>query len=275
MCDLQKEKDSISPVQYKREGKGRRQCRTQTGTNTSFGTCINNLTLSLSLHFLSLPPPLLHIPPQLADDELDCSDRELDMDEDLQWADEASLPRPASGSASGVDMAQRAYRSGRDTPASVESIPLEWDHDYDLSRGLESAGGRGLGSERGQGEEREDEYVRTAAVLTGQWREGGRALGGVMWMEGWINKWCHTRWSQKHIYHTCMCHNVTVLQSQWVCPEEYSGVMFRLLNTSGVPMFDCEAFISFFPDIVIPESPEAYIKLTENTLRSSSGRQPA
>ncbi|XP_062323195.1 nesprin-1-like isoform X2 [Osmerus eperlanus] len=126
----------------------------------------------------------------LADDELDCSDRELDMDEDLQWVDSASLPRPSSRSASGADVAQRAYPSGRDTPASVDSIPLEWDHDYDLSRGLESAGGRGLGSERGRGEEQEDEYVRTAAVLT---------------------------------------------------------------------------------DIVIPESPEAYIKLTENTLRSSSG----
>lgn len=30
--------------------------------------------------------------------------------------------------------------------------------------------------------------------------------------------------------------------------------------------------MSFFPDVVIPESPEAYIKLTENTLKSSSGR---
>lgn len=31
--------------------------------------------------------------------------------------------------------------------------------------------------------------------------------------------------------------------------------------------------MSFFPDVVIPESPEAYIKLTENTLKSSSGRK--
>lgn len=28
-----------------------------------------------------------------------------------------------------------------------------------------------------------------------------------------------------------------------------------------------------FPDVVIPESPEAYIKLTEKTLKSSSGRK--
>jgi len=29
--------------------------------------------------------------------------------------------------------------------------------------------------------------------------------------------------------------------------------------------------VSLFPDVVIPESPEAYIKLTENTLKTSSG----
>lgn len=32
--------------------------------------------------------------------------------------------------------------------------------------------------------------------------------------------------------------------------------------------------ISLFTDVVIPESPEAYIKLTESTLRSSSGTHP-
>ncbi|XP_027140369.1 nesprin-1 isoform X4 [Larimichthys crocea] len=130
----------------------------------------------------------------LADDELDGSDRELDMEEggdlsELQWGD-SSLPRPSSRPASGTTALIRADRSGRDTPASVDSIPLEWDHDYDLSRGLESPGGRGQG-ERSHGEEEEDEYLRTAA---------------------------------------------TVLS-----------------------------------DVVIPESPEAYIKLTENTLKSSSG----
>ncbi|XP_028460256.1 nesprin-1 isoform X2 [Perca flavescens] len=130
----------------------------------------------------------------LADDDLDCSDRELDMEEggelsELQWGD-SSLPRTSSRQASGTTTLIRADRSGRDTPASVDSIPLEWDHDYDLSRGLDSPGGRGHG-ERSRGQEEEDEYLRTA---------------------------------------------VTVLS-----------------------------------DVVIPESPEAYITLTENTLKSSSG----
>ncbi|XP_031656062.1 nesprin-1 isoform X1 [Oncorhynchus kisutch] len=131
----------------------------------------------------------------LADDELDCSDRDLDMDEsadlsDLQWGD-SSLPCPSSLPTSGSVLPPQADRSGRDTPASMDSIPLEWDHDYDLSRGLESAGGRGLGSERGRGQEQEEEYLRSAAAV--------------------------------------------------------------------------------LSDVVIPESPEAYIKLTESTLRSSSG----
>ena len=118
---------------------------------------------------------------QLTDDEHDVSFSELDEPGDLSvlpWSERLgdSLASPAASSSRSVSLAQplRAERSGRDTPASVDSIPLEWDHDYDLSRGLESAGGRGLGLERGRGEEPEDEYVRTAAVLTGQWREGGR-----------------------------------------------------------------------------------------------------
>ncbi|XP_027896443.1 nesprin-1 isoform X8 [Xiphophorus couchianus] len=130
----------------------------------------------------------------LADDELDGSDRELDVEEsgdlsDLQWG-ESPVPRPSSRPASGTAAPIRADRSGRDTPASVDSIPLEWDHDYDLSRDLESPGGRG-NVERSRGRPEEDEYLRTSS---------------------------------------------TVLS-----------------------------------DVVIPESPEAYIKLTENTLKSSSG----
>uniref|UniRef100_A0A8C2ZZJ9 KASH domain-containing protein n=1 Tax=Cyclopterus lumpus TaxID=8103 RepID=A0A8C2ZZJ9_CYCLU len=90
----------------------------------------------------------------LADDELDGSDRELDMEEggelsELQWGD-SSLPRTSSRQTSGTTALIRADRSGRDTPASVDSIPLEWDHDYDLSRGLDSPGGRGPG-ERSHG----------------------------------------------------------------------------------------------------------------------------
>ncbi|XP_054617984.1 nesprin-1 isoform X10 [Dunckerocampus dactyliophorus] len=135
----------------------------------------------------------------LVDDELDSSDRELDMEEggdlsELQWGD-STPPRTSSRPPSGATTLIRTDRSGRDTPASVDSIPLEWDHDYDLSRGLESPGGRSHRERnRGQEEEEEDEYLRTAtAVLS---------------------------------------------------------------------------------DVVIPESPEAYIKLTENTLKSSSG-EPA
>lgn len=107
----------------------------------------------------------------MADDELDGSDRELDIEEggdlsELQWGD-SSLPRASSRQATGTTALVRADRSGRDTPASVDSIPLEWDHDYDLSRGLESPGGRGNGESQGQ--EEEDEYLRTAAtVLSGQ-----------------------------------------------------------------------------------------------------------
>lgn len=81
---------------------------------------------------------------------------------DLQWG-ESSLPRPSSRPPSGAATLIRADRSGRDTPASVDSIPLEWDHDYDLSRDLESPGGRGHG-DRSRGPEEEDEYLRTAAA---------------------------------------------------------------------------------------------------------------
>ncbi|XP_028253699.1 nesprin-1 [Parambassis ranga] len=109
----------------------------------------------------------------LADDELDGSDRELDMEEggdlELQWGADSSLPRTSSRSTSGTTTLVRADRSGRDTPASVDSIPLEWDHDYDLSRGLESPGGRAH-RERSRGQEKEeDEYLRTATtVLSGE-----------------------------------------------------------------------------------------------------------
>lgn len=104
--------------------------------------------------------------PQLADDELEASDMEESGDlSDLQWGD-SSLPR-TSGRQAAATALIRADRSGRDTPASVDSIPLEWDHDYDLSRGLESPGGRGPG-ERNRGQEEEDEYLRTdAAELSG------------------------------------------------------------------------------------------------------------
>ncbi|XP_028808915.1 nesprin-1 isoform X8 [Denticeps clupeoides] len=127
----------------------------------------------------------------LHDDELEASDRELDLDEstdlsDLPWS-EGHLPQASSRPTSATNCPARADRSG--TPASVDSIPLEWDHDYDLE-----PMGRTIGSHKGRQtheEEDEEEILRSATAA--------------------------------------------------------------------------------LSDVVIPESPEAYIRLTENTLRSSSG----
>uniref|UniRef100_A0A8C6UBY0 KASH domain-containing protein n=1 Tax=Neogobius melanostomus TaxID=47308 RepID=A0A8C6UBY0_9GOBI len=105
----------------------------------------------------------------LVDDDLDGSDRELELEEgpelnELQWSD-SPVPRTSSRHASGSAPLLRADRSGRDTPASVDSIPLEWDHDYDLSRDLESPGGQ---AHRQSQDEEEEEYLRTgSAVLSG------------------------------------------------------------------------------------------------------------
>lgn len=49
----------------------------------------------------------------------------------------------------------------------MDSIPLEWDHDYDLSRDLESAS-RTLPSEDEEGEEDKEFYLRGAAGLSGR-----------------------------------------------------------------------------------------------------------
>jgi hypothetical protein len=50
----------------------------------------------------------------------------------------------------------------------VDSIPLEWDHDYDLSRDLESAVSRTLPSEDEEGREDKDFYLRGAVGLSGR-----------------------------------------------------------------------------------------------------------
>lgn len=116
---------------------------------------------------------LLFVLSQLAEDELDGSDRELDMEEgtdlsELQWGG-PSPPQTSSRPASSTSTFTCTDLAGRDTPASLDSIPLEWDHDYDLSRGLDSPGGRGQ-RERSKEQEEEDEYLRTAtAVLSGQY----------------------------------------------------------------------------------------------------------
>ncbi|XP_074165617.1 nesprin-1 isoform X19 [Sminthopsis crassicaudata] len=144
---------------------------------------------------------LIRLP--LTDDEHDLSDRELDLDEsadlsDIHWHDKSAdsilSPHPFSNLSLSLPQPLRSERSGRDTPASVDSIPLEWDHDYDLSRDLESAVSRTLTSEDEEGQEDKDFYLRGAIGLA---------------------------------------------------------------------------------DIMIPESPEAYVKLTENAIRNISGEPGA
>ncbi|XP_056332551.1 nesprin-1-like isoform X4 [Danio aesculapii] len=138
---------------------------------------------------------LIRLP--LTDDEHDISfsDREFDLDEgadvsSFPWSERLGdgflSPLPSSSRSAPL----RAERSGRDTPASVDSIPLEWDHDYDLSRGLESAS-RALSSSETGDQAEDDGYLQGSA--------------------------------------------------------------------------------SALSDVVIPESPEAFLKLTEQTLRSSAG----
>nr|XP_023420318.1 nesprin-1 isoform X2 [Cavia porcellus] len=144
---------------------------------------------------------LIRLP--LPDDEHDLSDRELELDDsaalsDLHWQDSSVdgvlSPQPSSNPSLSLPQPLRSERSGRDTPASVDSIPLEWDHDYDLSRDLESAVSRTLQSEDEEGQEEKDFYLRGAVGLS---------------------------------------------------------------------------------DVVIPESPEAYVKLTENAIRNTSGHHSA
>uniref|UniRef100_G1QE34 KASH domain-containing protein n=1 Tax=Myotis lucifugus TaxID=59463 RepID=G1QE34_MYOLU len=133
---------------------------------------------------------LIRLP--LPDDEHDLSDRELELEDsaalsDLRWhdtsADSVLSPQPSSNPSLSLAQPLRSERSGRDTPASVDSIPLEWDHDYDLSRDLESAVSRTLPSEDEEGQEDKDFYLRGAVGLSGdpsalesQIRQLGKAL---------------------------------------------------------------------------------------------------
>ncbi|XP_060687754.1 nesprin-1-like isoform X2 [Hemiscyllium ocellatum] len=116
---------------------------------------------------------LMQLP--LTDDEHEVSDREAEIDENsefssMQWLDRAAdnVGTPQLSLSRGTGLPQpRDTRSGRDTPASVDSIPLEWDHDYDLSRNLESAVSRALeGAEDGTGDEDSDFYLKGAAEIT-------------------------------------------------------------------------------------------------------------
>uniref|UniRef100_A0A8C1YUK6 Spectrin repeat containing, nuclear envelope 1a n=1 Tax=Cyprinus carpio TaxID=7962 RepID=A0A8C1YUK6_CYPCA len=124
----------------------------------------------------------------LTDDECEGSDREFESGDlsDLQWGEDGAMPQTSSRPPSAGTVPVHTNGSGRDTPASVDSIPLEWDHDYDLD-----PMGHSMSTQRGRQKDEDEELLCLAtAALT---------------------------------------------------------------------------------DVVIPESPEAYIKLTENTLRSSSG----
>ncbi|XP_063773938.1 nesprin-1 isoform X14 [Pseudophryne corroboree] len=112
---------------------------------------------------------LIRLP--LTDDEHDFSDREVDGDEttdlsDLQWHTKSTggllSPLPSSNHSLSLIVPMRSERSGRDTPASVDSIPLEWDHDYDLSRDLETAVSQALHSD--EEDERDNNYFLQGAV---------------------------------------------------------------------------------------------------------------
>ncbi|XP_060061301.1 nesprin-1 isoform X3 [Erinaceus europaeus] len=113
---------------------------------------------------------LIRLP--LADDEHDLSDRELELDDsaalsDLRWQEPSSIsPQPSSNPSLSLVQPICSERSGQDTPASVDSIPLEWDHDYDLSRDLESAVSRTLPSEDEEGQEDKDFYLQGAVGLS-------------------------------------------------------------------------------------------------------------
>ncbi|KAM9317048.1 nesprin-1-like [Gastrophryne carolinensis] len=96
--------------------------------------------------------------------EHDFSDQEVDGDDtmdlsDMQWYTKNSSgilsPLPSSNHSLSLIVPMRSEQSGRDTPASVDSIPLEWDHDYDLSRDLETAVSPVLQSDE------EDEHDKT------------------------------------------------------------------------------------------------------------------
>ncbi|XP_071997065.1 nesprin-1 isoform X14 [Engystomops pustulosus] len=118
---------------------------------------------------------LIRLP--LTDDEHDFSDREMDGDEaadlsDLPWQSKTAggspSPLPSSNHSLSLIVPMRSERSGRDTPASVDSIPLEWDHDYDLSRDLETAASQILQSDEENGEQLKNYFSQGASCLTGE-----------------------------------------------------------------------------------------------------------
>lgn len=82
---------------------------------------------------------------------------------------DGSSPAASSNPPSHSPSLSGAQRSGRDTPASVDSIPLEWDFmTMTSSRDLESAVSRTLPSEDEEGPEDKDFYLRGAVGLSGR-----------------------------------------------------------------------------------------------------------
>lgn len=165
--------------------------------NVSEGTKFRHLCIT---HILSINCQCHKRSPQLADDdtEVSFSDRELELDEpgdlsSLPWnerlGDGFLSPLPSSGRSASLAAQLRTERSGRDTPASVDSIPLEWDHDYDLSRGLESAS-RAL---REQQSEEGDFLQRPASALSGTLSNTHPCASSIIRRREWqcIKKLCY------------------------------------------------------------------------------------
>uniref|UniRef100_A0A673H570 Nesprin-1-like n=1 Tax=Sinocyclocheilus rhinocerous TaxID=307959 RepID=A0A673H570_9TELE len=91
----------------------------------------------------------------LTDDECEGSDREFESGDlsDLQWGEDGAMPQTSSRPPSAGTVPVRTNGSGRDTPASIDSIPLEWDHDYDLD-----PIGHSMSAQRGRQKDEDEEW---------------------------------------------------------------------------------------------------------------------
>uniref|UniRef100_A0A8C1U557 Spectrin repeat containing, nuclear envelope 1a n=1 Tax=Cyprinus carpio TaxID=7962 RepID=A0A8C1U557_CYPCA len=113
----------------------------------------------------------------LTDDECEGSDREFESGDlsDLQWGEDGAMPQTSSRPPSAGTVPVHTNGSGRDTPASVDSIPLEWDHDYDLD-----PMGHSMSTQRGRQKDEDEELLCLAtAALTGEC-EAVRLLDNIM-----------------------------------------------------------------------------------------------
>uniref|UniRef100_A0A8C7KDH8 Spectrin repeat containing, nuclear envelope 1b n=1 Tax=Oncorhynchus kisutch TaxID=8019 RepID=A0A8C7KDH8_ONCKI len=119
---------------------------------------------------------LIQLPLTGEEYDVSFSDKEIELDEpgdlsSILWSERLgdclSSPLPSLT----APLCTGAERSGMGTPASMDSIPLEWDHDYDLRKRLESASGAlGLASEHEEHGE-EGSYQGSASMrLLGECR---------------------------------------------------------------------------------------------------------